>query len=56
VELHRAVLEQRRSHSRCLVVALDEVTLVAEDLQEPINDGSRSRFVTSHNRSAGLDR
>ncbi len=41
VELDPAVLEQRRSHSLCLVIALDEVTLIAEDLQEPINDGSR---------------
>jgi hypothetical protein len=40
VELHRAVLERRRSYSLCLVVALDEVTLVAEELQEPSNDGS----------------
>lgn len=41
MELDPAVLEQRRSHSLCLVIALDEVTLIAEDLQEPINDGSR---------------
>jgi hypothetical protein len=39
LELHRAVLEQRRSHCLCRVVVWDEITLVAKEFQEPVNRG-----------------
>jgi hypothetical protein len=44
------------ARSVCLVVAPDEITLVAEDLKSRSTMAAGSRFVTSHNSPAGWDR